>query len=382
LILCYGPLDRDPRVIRQILALNSAYQITAAGYTNPLVDNINFFQLTPYFRPWLKKIAKLFNLISGNHDRNYWHQTRVQELIKLSSENYELIIANDLDALPLAIELAKRTNAKVIFDAHEYYPDSGHTNGLRFWLLNREIIYQCNKYLYQSDVVTTVSSGLKEAYEQNFHIKPTIIKNTPKLKNLKPSTVGTEIHLVHHGIAAPIREIEKMVRMAELLDSRYFIHFYLVDRSNGKYFNKIKKISNSERVIFHDPVPTANIPDEINKYDIGLFLLPPNNFNYRHALPNKFFEFIQARLAIAIGPSLEMKHYVDKYSLGVCSDSFSPFDLAHELNILSSNKIRQFKLNVDKAALELNFEVESGILKTIVSNTFNKTKINENSISS
>ena len=39
----------------------------------------------------------------------------------------------------------------------------------------------------------------------------------------------------------------------------------------------------------------ATIVRTINQFDLGVYLLPPVNFNSAHALPNKFFEFIQAR---------------------------------------------------------------------------------------
>ena len=54
------------------------------------------------------------------------------------------------------------------------------------------------------------------------------------------------------------------------------------------------------------------IVDTIAEYDIGLFILSPINFNYYHALPNKLFEFIQARLAIAVSPSPEMARIVHR----------------------------------------------------------------------
>ena len=54
------------------------------------------------------------------------------------------------------------------------------------------------------------------------------------------------------------------------------------------------------------------LPRMANDYDVGLYLLPPTNFNQRYALPNKFFEFIQGRLAIAIGPSPEMAKLVER----------------------------------------------------------------------
>ena len=93
-----------------------------------------------------------------------------------------------------------------------------------------------------------------------------------------------------------------------------------------------------------------------NGYDIGLYLLRPSNFNQLHALPNKFFEFIQGRLALAIGPSPEMAHLVEQYRCGVVAADFTPGALAAEINRLDVGQITAFKRASHAAAAELSAE--------------------------
>ena len=100
----------------------------------------------------------------------------------------------------------------------------------------------------------------------------------------------------------------------------------------------------------------------LNQYDVGIYLLPPVNFNHEHALPNKFFEFIQARLAVAIGPSPEMARIVNEYSLGVIAASFEPKALAAALDQLTDESIRAYKLAAGRAARELNYEAAGRVL--------------------
>jgi hypothetical protein len=96
------------------------------------------------------------------------------------------------------------------------------------------------------------------------------------------------------------------------------------------------------------------IASTIHDYDIGIFLLPPVNFNYAMALPNKFFEFVQARLAVAIGPSPEMVRIAEQYGFGIISDSFDPHEMATRIAQLSAIDIDALKLKADTAARELN----------------------------
>ncbi len=61
----------------------------------------------------------------------------------------------------------------------------------------------------------------------------------------------------------------------------------------------------------------------MNACDVGVFCMPPININARYALPNKFFDFVQARLAVGVGPAEEMARLTEKLGLGVVSTDFS-----------------------------------------------------------
>ena len=71
------------------------------------------------------------------------------------------------------------------------------------------------------------------------------------------------------------------------------------------------------------------------------------------ALPNKFFEFIQARLALAIWPSPEMARLVKAHDLGVVSEGFTIEAVARRLNALKTDDILRYKQNAQKAAVRL-----------------------------
>ena len=113
-------------------------------------------------------------------------------------------------------------------------------------------------------------------------------------------------------------------------------------------------IGTKKNVRLIPPVGSDDIIPYISQYDIGIYLLEPNNFNNKHALPNKFFEFIQGRLAIAIGPSPEMTKIVTDYDLGLVSKDFEAKNLAEIVNSFTPEKIIYFKEKSDLAAKQLN----------------------------
>ena len=92
----------------------------------------------------------------------------------------------------------------------------------------------------------------------------------------------------------------------------------------------------------------------LNKYDIGLYFLKPSNFNEEYSLPNKFFEFIQARLCIAISPVKEMRNIVLKHDLGIVAEDFNLKKFAKRLSQISIDSINKYKQNTNKVAYNLS----------------------------
>ena len=86
----------------------------------------------------------------------------VIELLK--DRKFDLIIANDVETLPLAF--AFPYNSKVIFDAHEYAPR--HFEDKRMWRLffQKFNLWLCEKYIPKVAAMMTVGRGLANEYER------------------------------------------------------------------------------------------------------------------------------------------------------------------------------------------------------------------------
>jgi hypothetical protein len=123
------------------------------------------------------------------------------------------------------------------------------------------------------------------------------------------------------------------------------------------YHNQLIEMAKSyPNVRFVEPVPFKDIIPTLNKFDFGIYILPPTSFNNAIALPNKIFEFIQAKLAIAIGPSPEMSRVVKTHDLGVISADFTAQSLAEEIKKLSKDDIFAFKQHARTAAPQISAE--------------------------
>ena len=180
-----------------------------------------------------------------------------------------------------------------------------------------------------------------------------------------------KIKIIHHGYASPDRKIEGMIETMDYVDSRFRLDLMLVPNHQQDYYQTLQAmVEKRKNVRILPPVPFEEIIPFTSQYDIGFYILKPANFNHLYALPNKFFEFIQARLMIAISPNPEMARLVKQYDLGIIAKDFSPQEMAKSLNSLSKEQILQYKENANKTAKILNAEKEGekllGILEEVL----------------
>jgi len=340
-----------------------------------------------YLKGLRGRSAGLWNVIVGARRRpikNIWQNIKFsfmesdylldkkvsQGIPALQQKEFDLIIANDFSALSVAF--AVKGSAKLIYDAHEYTLGQYDTTEWREKRLPY-IRYILDKYLPGVDGMMTVCEGIAKEYEKEYSVKTVVVTNAPEYwEELKPSSSQTgKIRLVHHGVAHKSRSIEEMIDTVGLLDERFSLDFYLVGKNDEYHRGLRERGAKVGRVIFHDPVPMKELPRVLNEYDVGFYILNPVSFNALHALPNKFFEFVQARLMIAIGPSPEMAVYVEKYGLGVVAEDFTPTAMAARLKVLDKNQIDIFKRNVDINARQLSAEPQMRKMNMLVNTCLN-----------
>jgi glycosyltransferase involved in cell wall biosynthesis len=93
-------------------------------------------------------------------------------------------------------------------------------------------------------------------------------------------------------------------------------------------------------------------------YDMGLCVIQPATYNTLMMLPNKLFEYIQAGLAVCVGPSPAMVEVVQRFKVGVVAPSFKPRDVAAALDRLTVDEVQAMRSAAVHAARTLNADVE------------------------
>jgi hypothetical protein len=368
--------NANPRPNRMINWLKDYYEVEVVGLSKFHMEGVKSYVIEPFHREsildlfvTLKRITlKNFNLLSGNFEEVNWSRLGSARTLtdELAGKNYDLIISHDLVLLPLVFNI-KNEKTRVMLDAREYYPMN--FNDQWRWRIQRKPVneYLCREYLPRCDKIITVSDGLASEYKRAYGVQPEVIMSLPAQRDVRPSQVQPDhVRIIHHGVAGRSRRTEIMINMMDHVDERFTLDLMLAI-NDVEYHRSVVSLAEKRRnVRVIPPVPMQEIVSRINQYDIGLFLVPPVNFNLEYTLPNKLFEFIQARLAVAIGPNIEMKTIVEKFDCGIVSKDFDPVSLAHELNRLTPERLMHFKANSHKAAQELNADTNAKRVRQIV----------------
>jgi hypothetical protein len=378
LILAYSDLRHDARVARQVDFLSEGNQLTIACFNSPPEWTHEVFHIKRIRPTYLEKAISSIFLLTNQFESAYsvlYDFPNFRSQIK--DRAFDLIVANDIESLPLAFKI--KGKEKILFDAHEYAPR--HFEDKLVWRIffQRFNKYLCKKYLPQVDKMITVGEALAKEYTKHYPVDPIVVTNANYLSNHAPSKVDpNKIKLIHHGAANPSRQLKIMIEMMNLLDERFSLDLMLLTPSTANkktrdYLTTLKKmIKDKPNINIIPPVKSSEVVASIHHYDIGIFLLPPINFNYANTLPNKFFDFVQARLCIAIGPTPEMAALVNTYDLGVVADDFTAISLAKKINALSNSDIARFKEQSNKAATTLSAEQNKVLLKNIVTKLLNE----------
>jgi glycosyltransferase involved in cell wall biosynthesis len=166
---------------------------------------------------------------------------------------------------------------------------------------------------------------------------------------------------LYHGGLAPYRGLEQIIESV----AWWRPEFILTIRGVGcaEYISQLQhrvgQLGLAHRVQFLPPVRMKDLVRQAQGFDIGLHALPQTSMNNKLALPNKFFEYVMAGLALCVTDSEEMSALIRKYGLGIVFPAATSDQIARALNSFKPEIIDECKRNALFAAQELNWERES-----------------------
>ncbi|MFE6734199.1 glycosyltransferase [Microbacterium sp. NPDC057650] len=366
LVLSPTPLARSPRARKQVVALRDSHDLVTASRGETPFPGIEHVRLPDVDQRWGLLGRLLYLTALALHLYPLITRLSAQdELIRrrLGDRRWDLIIAHDVQTSAVAEQLTSR---RLMVDLHEYAPRQNEHS--RAW---RMLIAPYFRWIIRGPVrrasaTTTVSQGIVDEYRKEFGLDPTLIINATPYQELTPTPVHSPLRLVHSGVAAPHRHLEILIDAVLQSPADITLDLYLVD-SDGAYGSSLRvRAAGDPRISLHPAVPYETLIETLSQHDLGVHVLPPISFNHRHALPNKLFDYVQARLGVIVGPSPEMASIVSASGLGVVTAGFTPASLRDAIDALQPEQVAEFKSAAARGARDLSSEKQMATFTELV----------------
>lgn len=371
LILSFTDLARDPRIRRQIAFLKGHYRIVTAACGAPDDAGVEYISLKPWRRRnrgVIRRCVHAVGRLTGWYRLTHARDARLTpELLDFICRPLDLIIANDIETMHLAVEISRMSGAPILLDAHEMEPWHRSLSYGGCGRAVRGAQWFCSTYIPQAKQMVTVSNSIAEHYTREYGLSCEVITNAPFYVEQSPTPVQIgAIRLVHHGGTNASRNLDDMFQLMAELDARFSLDLFLVPNNPAVYESLREKAATHPRVRLLPPVPVDEISRQLNQYDMGIYMLNSSVQNQKLALPNKIFEFVQARLGVATWPTPEMARLVRDHGLGVVASEYSVAAMAKALNALRPEDVVRFKQASHAAARTLSAEVNRERMLRIV----------------
>lgn len=360
-ILCDSNPVTKPRPARLIGMLQGFYNLFVFGKECPSIQGVETFSFPPSKSASQRSAQEQKELETAckNKDFNKLLYTPNRLVLKeslLSLQILDLLIVEDITLLPFALEYkSKHPQAKVMIDLREYYPLEYENDSKWLETFGAFFEYLCSTFLPQVDHALCVSEGIAQKYQEVYGICPTLFLSLPPYSSLSPSQ-NANLELIYHGLISPDRESFNLLEIAKGLKEGITLN--LIALSNHPsflqdFYSQAQKIPS---IRLHQAQKLSDIIPFTNAFDLGVITLKPNGFNNTHALPNKFFEYIQARLGVISTPLPSITPLIEKYGIGKVSKDFQTSSLIELINSLSKEEIALFKSNANLASPLLSTE--------------------------
>lgn len=302
-------------------------------------------------------------------NRKFWFYANynLRLFAHLLFQRYSIILANDLDTLPACFMATKCKGLPLVFDSHELFTEVPELVGrprIRFIWEKIE-----NWLLPHIHFGYTVCQSIADIYKEKYTIDLRIVRNVPvRLHGLASDACGITFkegtcYILYRGVVNVGRGLELMVEvMPHLVDC------VLIVAGDGDILSdlkqQVKEANLSAKVIFTGRLPGQAINGISRFVHLGLSLEEDLGLNYRYALPNKLFDYIQCRVPVLVSDLPEMRSVVVQYDVGEVAKDRDPLALAEQIRRMVNNKALRTKWseNLNKAAEILCWENEENEL--------------------
>lgn len=302
----------------------------------------------------------------------FYFEYNLRLFFYLLKSRVDVFVANDLDTLP-ANYLASRIKRKpLIYDSHEYFTEVPE-------LIGRPVVRAIWKGMErmlvpQVDGAYTVSDSIAEVYRDLYKVDFKVVRNMPVCSEINSLSAADPVKsdlpkiVLYQGALNQGRGIEAAIRAMLYLEGA---ELWLAGDGDitGELKQMVAELKLDTKVKFLGRLPLDELNGITRQADLGISLEEDLGLNYRFALPNKLFDYIQAGVPVLVSNLPEMRRIVDRYQIGTIAETHQRKELAELMKtaLFDQTKRQVWKRNLQVAARELCWENEEETLRQIYS---------------
>jgi len=275
--------------------------------------------------------CKIMQLIF-NHSALFYAEYNIRLFFILLFSKVDILLSNDTDTLPANFLASKIRRKKLVFDAHELFPEVpelAHRPKIkRVWQKIEDWIFPHLKYCY------TVCQPIADYYNQKYHIKMRVVRNVPyysmQVEEKRLDYSGKKI-ILYQGAVNLGRGLEWIIDAMPFLENTV-----LVIIGDGDILNelkeRVKKLHLDEKVSFLGRISGSELHKYTPSADLGLCLLENRGLNYYFSLPNRIFDYLHAEVPVLATDFPEIANIVRNNNTGILVNHYKPEYLAEVIH--------------------------------------------------
>ena len=363
-VLSFSHLETDPRIRKQIELLAPEHDVLSIGH-GPAPEGVVEHVEVPAEHAIWRYPRHL--VVSRQYARAYSGNAAIAFVREhVAPGQVDLVVANDVDAAGVALALRPRHG--VHLDLHEFAPEQ-NSEMWRFRTFVAPFLrWQLRTFATRAAATTTVCRSIADRYRDEFGLDPGVVMNAAAYRDLEPRATGDVVRLVHAGAALRNRRLEVMidaVGRAAAEGAPVSLDVFLMPNQPDYLTELTERARTHPAVSLHPPLDHASMVEAMAEYDVGVHVLAPTNYNNAVALPNKFFDFVQARLGLVIGPSPEMAQLTREHGFGAVAEDFSTEALTRVVANLTPTVVDEWKAASSASAYELSAQRQAATWQQI-----------------
>ncbi|MCL2596356.1 MAG: glycosyltransferase [Paludibacter sp.] len=271
----------------------------------------------------------------------FYAEFNIRLFFLLIRSKADIFLANDTDTILANYYASKYKKTRLIFDAHEIFPETPELQHRKFvkkvWTKIESSIFPKLRSTY------TVSQSVSDYYRRLYRMRMQVVRNVPYFQKVTEEKgkffIPNKKIILYQGAINVGRGLEWVIDAMPYVNKNVLLVIIGEGDIKRKLMEKVANMKLMNQVTFFG----KKQPDELFRYtkgaDIGLCLLDNIGLSYYYSLPNRIFDYLRAGVPVLATDFPEIHDFVNTYNTGVLIDHYQPKFLAKIINDMLENRI-------------------------------------------